>query len=204
MKKAALKKAKTKVVSKTKEAAKKTGEYVSKNPKTTAYIVIGAVAIYAGYKLFKAVKGAANVLSGDNVVSNIEVGNALNVNNSNLTITPNQALIHAKSLLDAMNWEGWVYIPIPRYTSGTDTDVIDQIFSNITSDDFKLIYQKFGKKHYNGTGSPQILEGVQDFIGIAEERDLVYWLRSELNSFFDRSLFNKVKAIVEGAGFTFV
>jgi len=193
----------SKVSKTTTEAAKKAGEYATSNPKTVLYVVVGGIAIYSIYKLIEAAKKTGDILSGDNVENNIEIGNALVVNPTNTTITSNQATIYANQLLEAMNWKGFIF-PV-GYQHGTDNDTIEAIFDKINAEDFKMIYQKFGKKHYNGFGSPDsnAIGGIESAIGIADLKDLVYWLNAELSSIFDRTLYKKVKTIVEQAGFIF-
>lgn len=190
-----------------KKIAKNTGKSISDNPKQAIYIVGGVLAIYLIYRAFKGIKSGADAVSdfftGDSIQNNIDVGNSVIPNPTQTTITNNQAILHASALLEAMNYSGWT---LWGYHHGTDEAVIEQIFDNINSEDFKAIYRAFGKKHYNGFGSSQdnIGGSIESAIGLSEERDLVYWLRAELNSFFDKGVFQKVKAIVEGAGFTFV
>ncbi|UOB18587.1 hypothetical protein [Abyssalbus ytuae] len=193
-----VKKTVSKAAEATKEVAKKTGEYASKNPKTTLYIVGGTITIIALYGLFKGLKKTGDTLSGENIDENIEIDAP--VNNSKTTISKQQAKQYASQLLIAFNWT----VPVFNY-QGTDTNVIKEIFKKINPEDFKLIYNEFGLKHYNGFGSPpeNIAGGIQDLTGIAKKRDLVYWLKSELNSILDATTYKLVKNIVEQAGFVF-
>lgn len=192
-----------KALDKGKEVAKKTGEFATNNPKSVLYIIGGAIAIYAIYKTAKGISKASSTISGEHIDNNIEVANELSIDESKLSINETEAVQIAAALLEAMNWYGYVF-PI-GFSHGTNTDVIKDVFERINAEDFKLIYLKFGKKDYNGVSSPNadVSGGIQDFIGLSEKRDLVYWLRSELNKTFDFIVFPKVKKIVEQAGFVF-
>lgn len=193
----------SKVKNKAKNALKKTGEFSVENPKKVLFIIGGAAALFITVKMIKGIYDTANTISGNNIDNEIDVLEGISIDHSKLSITDQEAIQFASALLEAMNWFGFVF-PI-GYTHGTDTDVIHSVFDRINSEDFKLIVKKFDKKDYDGVGSPDanLIGGVQDALGISEKRDLVYWLRAEINKTFDFILFDKVKSIVEEAGFIF-
>ncbi len=164
----------------------RTTEKAVNNPKKTMYLVGGLVALLVGYRIYKAFNPSI-----DDTVNNVGNGSI-----SNATISQNTAANYAQQLLDAMN--------VNRnsiFLSGTDEKVISDVFDKIkNSDDFRLLFKAFGNKHYNGQNSP--VEGLE-ILQTYQLRNLVYWLRSELNSFWDYSVYKKVKTVVEKAGFTF-
>ena len=82
---------------------------------------------------------------------------------------------------------------------------IKSIFGKINSEDFKMIYNAFGQRTYssiNGGTPSQSPIGLDNPIifGKNPDLDLVGWLQSELG-IADFVTKNKVKPIVEGAGF---
>lgn len=160
----------------------------NKSPKNTAYIVGSLLVIFAGYKAYKYLFKKPN-----DTIDNVGNGSI-----SNSTITKQEAINYAQQLLDAMN--------VGRnsiFFGGTDEQTISNVFDQIkNSDDFRLIYQAFGLKDYNGVSSPEFGDGIfQNYT----ERNLTYWLKSELGNFWswDKIIYNKVKLVVESAGFTF-
>ncbi|MFS4484225.1 hypothetical protein ACKGJY_14495 [Hyunsoonleella sp. 2307UL5-6] len=178
------------LVGKAKNTIKKTGEYVESNPKQTLYVVLGVVGLVLGYKIYKsASKGIDRVFNGDSDIDNQvdDVGG----NTSNATISNQAANNYAQQLLDAMNVKRPIY--------GTDTDTIDLVFDRLMNgDDYMKVYLAFGKKDYNGYNSPP--EGFWSNFDSYEKRDLNYWLQSELSSFFEPTLYNKVRTRVESTG----
>ncbi len=191
-----------KIVDTVRKTATKAGASVVKNPISLLYVGGGILAVIAAYKLAKWAKDASDTVSGDNIDNTIPV--RVIPDTSRTTITRNEARNFASQLLTAFNWKGFMLLPYPHYGEGTDNNVVKSIFDRINSEDFKVMYQEFDTKDYNGYSSPpsNIGGGIQDALGISEKRDLVYWLRSELD-FFDFSLKKRVKEIVEGAGFIF-
>lgn len=176
-----------KITSKGKAVAKKTGEYASKNPKTVLYVLLGIGVVYAGYKIVSAISNP-----GDQNLD-LQVGGTGGTT-SNATVTNQLAKNYAQQLLDAMNAKYPVY--------GTDNDTIEAVFDKLKNgDDFIKVYNAFGTKDYNGYNSPP--EGAWSWLDSYEKRNLVYWLKSELSSTFERTLYNKVKLRLESAGFTF-
>jgi len=175
------------MVEKAKNTAKKTGEYIENNPKQTLYVVLGIVGVVLGYKIYKsASKGVDKVFNGDTNIDN-EV-NDVGGKTSNATISNQAANNYAQQLLDAMNVKRPIY--------GTDTNTIDLVFDKLKNgDDYMKVYLAFGKKDYNGYNSPP--EGFWSNFDSYEKRDLNYWLKSELSSFFEPSVYKKVKQRVE-------
>lgn len=167
-----------------KEAAVKTGKVVT-NP---MFLKVAGIAVGA-YLLYKVFTGVSAKVTPD-PVNNVDI--VVTPDISKTTITTEQAKIYAQTLLEAMDIQPY----------GTDPDIILAVFQKINADDFKLIFNAFGMKNYNGTGSPPeswIFQQLDNY----QERNLVFWLRSELNSWLDATTYNLVKKIVEEADFIF-
>ncbi|SHJ45383.1 hypothetical protein [Aquimarina spongiae] len=184
-----------KAVSTVKKGLATAGGSIVRNPMTTVYVIGGAIAVYLLYKTFKGINSAGEAVGeffNPDFDNSVDVGP---INNSGATISIEQARIFANQLLGAMNYQnpffGW---------HGTDEDTILEVFKRITPADFRLIYNVFGQKDYNGVGSPP--DNVIGSIQISSPRDLVFWLNSEL-SFTDGEVYRVVKKIVNDAGFAF-
>ncbi|MFL0077020.1 hypothetical protein [Tenacibaculum maritimum] len=174
----------------TKKAIKETGSFIQKHKKELLYIG-GALAIgIIGYKLYKSTGSAlANAL--EDKVETVEV--EVVINNTNTTISKEQAQQFAKTLLDACDAMQPIY--------GTDEESIKEVFLKIkTEDDFKMIYEAFGMKNYNGNGSPPV--GIIRHLDNYAPRDLVYWLKKEIKP-SDGDVYTIVKERIESAGYTF-
>lgn len=178
-----------KTASSAKKGLEKTGKAIVSNPKTALYVLGGAIAIYVGYRIFKTLnKGFDNVLNPD-IDDTIDVGT---IDTSGATISNEQAFIFANQLLKAMNAKQPLW--------GTDEETILKIFKQISSQDFRVIYNVFGTKDYNGNNSPPT--GIFANIDSYEPHDLVYWLNSELSP-GDGEVYRLVKKTVNDAGFAF-
>lgn len=179
-----------KVAKKLSTTAQKTGKHISENPKTLIYVGLGVLGVVVVYKI---IKGTANkvdqVLNGDPDIDN-QV-NGVGGNTKNATISNQIAINLAQQLLDAMN------VKEPFY--GTDNDTIDLVFEKLKNgDDYMKVYLAFGKKDYNGYNSPP--QGFWSNFDSYEKRDLNYWLKSELSSLFDPTLYKKVRQRIESTG----
>ncbi len=192
------------IVKKSKETARKAGKAVVNNPKKSIYVGLGIVVLVGGYLVIRGfssgVKKGVNTITGENLDLNIDTN--IKPNPSKTTISREQARIFASQLLKAFNYRKQVWLT-PVY--GTDDDVVEEIFKKITPEDFKLIYNEFGTKDYVVHGSPQegIAGGILDFTGLSRKLDLVEWLKEEINSVTDRTLYNLIKSVVNQAGFAF-
>lgn len=185
---------------KTKEVAKKasdtatksinrTGDFVKKNPKTTLYVVGGLV---GGYLLYRVVKGLITTTSSvfdPDIDNQVDVGD---IDTSGATISIEQASIYAQQLLDAFNDKSPFW--------GTDEEKILEVFNRISPEDFRVIFNVFGNKDYNGYNSPP--DNIFANLDSYEPRNLVYWLSEELSP-NDGEVYTKVKQIVNDAGFAF-
>jgi hypothetical protein len=160
-----------------------TGTYIAENKKPLLYVG-GAVAIVVvGWtvvnKFKKAVKGKS-IRAGKFIEQNIDV--------KKLTITPQQAQNYAEQLFEAMNYD-W----------GTDKAQIRNVFQKINAEDFKLVFNAFGKRDYGTLGkfSPTAFERM---FGLYRSLDLVNWLNEDLD-FLDWKLRAEIRKVIEPAGF---
>lgn len=159
--------------------AKEVGKTISSNPVGALYVFGGLLALFVVYKIYKGINSA---FSGTTNPAGVN----LNLNVSNVTITPETARNLASQLLDAMN----------RY--GTDEDLISAVFDLLkTGDDFKLVVDAFGLQPYNGAGLPP--EGLPPALDGATPMNLVGWLSEELSRGDD--VYSKVKERFNTAGF---
>ncbi len=172
------------------KAVKSTGGFLAENKKELFYVVGAVVIGVVGYKIYKGVsKGVSSVFDEKSETVNVET----NINKSELTISKEQSQQFAKTLLDACN------AMQPFY--GTDEDSIKNVFVKLKSaDDFKMVYKEFGMKNYNGNNSPPSGWG-RHFDNYAP-RDLIYWLKSELDE-SDGEVYEIVKSRIESAGYRF-
>lgn len=170
---------------------KNTGNFIKENPKPIMYIGGSIVAVIVFVAVVKGVKGG--VSSFFNPGAN-NVGGKFNeqtIDKTKTSISEITASNYAESLFEAFN-----------YTWGTDKSVIQSVFSKINSEDFKLIYNAFGKRTYSDVngGSPSgKFYALDTYLGNVN-LDLVQWLNKELG-LGDTTLKNKIRTIVDGAGF---
>lgn len=166
------------------KAIKETGNFIKENPKPILWIggsiAVVVIAIAVVKKITKTVAGK-DVKGGK--------FNNQNIDETKTTISTQTANNYAELLYEASN-----------YQFGTDKSIIEEVFSKINSEDFKKVYNAFGQRSYaNGIsgGKPSSL---QIWLGDFEDLDLVGWLNNELG-FGDSALKNKIRPIVNGAGF---
>jgi len=160
----------------------KTGTFIGNNKKPLLYIggatILAVVAVAVVKRVNKQIKGT-NPLTGKLIIQNVD--------QNKLTITGQQARNYAESLYEAFN-----------YYWGTDKSIIENVFSKINSEDFKLIYNNFGVRSRDFDGKAP--SGLWKLLGQYENLNLVEWLNEELG-FLDGALKNKIRPIVDGAGF---
>jgi len=170
---------------------KNISEFISKNKKPFL-IIGGSIAVVGiGIVLVKSAKsGISNFFNpGSKTVGGKFIEQQ--IDETKLKISKEVAKNYAEQLFEAFNY---------RY--GTDKKIIDSIFSKINSEDFKLIYNNFGKRSYSSlnTGSPSDKWYALDtYIG-SKDVDLMQWLNSELDV-FDFALKAKIRKVVEPLGF---
>lgn len=173
------------------ETLSKTGNFIVENKKPLIYLVGAVVVVGIGYSLVKGVSGGIGSFfnPGKNTIGG--KFNEQEVDQQKTTITQLAAKNYAESLFEAFN-----------YSYGTDLSIIKNIFSKINSEDFKMIYNAFGKRTYsklNGGSPSDKFYAPDTYIGNTN-LDLMGWLNAELG-FLDVITKKKVKPVVEGAGF---
>jgi hypothetical protein len=162
------------------------GTYIGNNKKPLLYIGGAIAVVIVGFTIVKRVKGAFTpaVISGGKFVEQ-------EVNPQIVKISNATAKNYAETLFEAFN-----------YTWGTDKGSISQVFDKINSEDFKLVYNQFGKRSYstiNG-GTPSGKWWSPDTLGGSTELDLISWINAELG-WGDSALREKIRKVVEPAGF---
>lgn len=164
----------------------KTGDYISANKKPLLYVGGAIAVVVIGYAVVKRLKGG---LTGQNIIKGKFVDQQIDANKT--SISEITAKNYAESMFEAFN-----------YTWGTDKSVLNEIFSQITPEDFKMIYNAYGKRSYsdlNG-GTPSGAWFAPDTWLGSRELDLIQWINKELG-FGDGALKNKIRAVVQPAGF---
>ena len=168
------------------KAIKETGNFIKENPKPILWIG-GSIAVVV--IAIAVVKSFTKKITGKGIKAGVY--SEQTIDNTKTTISVSTAKNYAENLFRAFN-----------YTWGTDKGVIENVFNNINSEDFKMIYNAFGTRSYSqlngGTPSGNWL-APDTWIG-NEDIDLISWLNAELG-FGDSALKNKIRPIVNGAGF---
>lgn len=180
----------SKIVDKAKIGLEKTGEAVKKNK--TLLLIVGGVAVYSIYKIVSNTTSAVDDIFNPDIDNEVE---GTGGSTQGASISNQQATNYAQQLLDAMNYNPcWICY-------GTDEEKILAVFQRLkNTGDFIKVYNAFGKKDYNGYNSPP--DGILANLDSYEPRNLVYWLKSELEP-KDGDVYDIVKERVELAGFTF-
>lgn len=161
-------------------------DFIKKNKNEIIVISSLLVGVYAIKKL----KNSLNDVFNEKYES---IPIDLKINQKKLTITKEQAQQFSQQILDACNAKKPFY--------GTDTQTIKKIFLKLkTPEDFKLLFEVFGEKKYNGYNSPPT--NIFKYLDSYEPRNLVYWLKSELSP-SDGEVYDIVKKVVKSAQWEF-
>lgn len=160
----------------------KTGDFIGNNKKPLLYIGGAIAVVVIGYSVVKRLKGGLTgqaIKGGKFIIQDID--------ETKTTISDTQAKNYAENLLQAFN-----------YTFGTDKGIIDNVFSRLNPEDFKKVYNAYGKRSYSGLtgGTPSPLT----YLWNTENLDLIAWLNAELG-LGDGALKTKIRKVVEPAGF---
>ncbi len=160
----------------------KTGDFIANNKKPLLYVGGAIAVVVIGYAVVKRLKGG---IAGESIVGSKFIEQ--DVDETKTTITDAQAKNYAENLLQAFN-----------YTFGTDKGVIESVFSKLHPEDFKKVYNAFGKRSYSALtgGTPSPLT----YLWNSENLDLISWLNYELGV-GDGALKTKIRKVVEPAGF---
>lgn len=165
------------------QATSKTGEFIVTNKKPLLYIG-GAIAVtILAVAVVRRLKGkieGRDISKGKFVEQDIDL--------TKTTISVQTAKNYAEILFEAFNYD-W----------GTDKSQVESVFSRIKPEDFKLVYNAYGKRDYGTlTGlSPTWAERAG---GLYRSLDLVQWINEELE-IGDSALREKIRKVVEPAGF---
>lgn len=172
-------------VKKSIEKVNEFGGFAAKNK--NAFLILGGLTLsyFMIRQVRKSFSSIGDALKSDDVDF---IKPKINPSSSNLTITSDEAVNLAKTLLDAFN------------DGGTDEEKVEAVFKKLqTGDDFKLVFNAFGlrKRIFGGTPTNYITKKT------AEAYDLIYWLKAEIGTFWNPTLYNIIKERVESAGLIF-
>ena len=160
------------------------GTFIGNNKKPLLYIGGAIAVVVVGVALVKRFTGA---IEGKDIKGG--KFNIQDIDEAKSTISNATAKNYAELLYEASN-----------YQFGTDKSIIESVFSKINSEDFKKVYNAFGKRSYSNGISGGKPSQLQIWLGDYEDLDLIGWLNNELG-FGDSALKNKIRPIIEGAGF---
>ena len=165
------------------KATSNTGEFIANNKKPLLYIGGAIAVVVIGFAIVRRIKGkieGRDISKGKFVEQDIDL--------TKTTISVQTAKNYAEILFEAFNYD-W----------GTDKSQVESVFSRIKPEDFKLIYNAYGKRDYGTlTGlSPTWAERAG---GLYRSLDLVQWINEELE-IGDSALREKIRKVVEQAGF---
>jgi hypothetical protein len=159
------------------------GTYIGNNKKPLLYVGGAIAVVVIGVAIVKKIKGkveGGNIKGGKFIKQNIDLNKT--------TISVQTAENYAEILFEAFNYD-W----------GTDKGQIESVFNKIKSEDFKLIYNAYGKRDY-GTLSGLSPTWAERVGGLYRSLDLVQWINEELE-YGDSALREKIRKVVEPAGF---
>lgn len=158
------------------------GTFIGNNKKPLLYIGGAIAVVVLGVAFVKKLKGS---FSGEGLQGGKFIEQ--DVDETKTTISDAQAKNYAENLFQAFN-----------YTFGTDKGVIENVFSKLNPEDFKKVYNAYGKRSYSALtgGTPSPLT----YWFNMENIDLISWLNYELG-FGDSALKGKIRKVVEPAGF---
>ena len=172
---------------------KATGEILANNKKPILIIGASIAVVFIGISIVRGVsKGFGSIFDVGGKFKGSGDFTQQPVDSTRLTISQTMAKNFAEQLYEAMRYGGPIY--------GTDKAAIEAVFNKLNSEDFKMVYNAFGRRSYSHTGvTPSKIEV---FLGFYSDLDLVQWLVNELDG-FDSALKNKIRPIITNAGFAF-
>lgn len=171
------------------EKLAKTGTFISNNKKPLLYVGGAVVLVILGYTIVSRTKKGITSLftdksKGETPFEDVEV------DDTKVTISDSVANAYANQLYGAMA------------NAGTDEDVIYAIMQKLQKkDDFRKVYNKFGKRSYVGKltgGSPTALD---KWLGNYDDFDLIQWFNEEVG-YSNYPTYSLIRKVVNNAGFS--
>ncbi len=168
----------------------KTGDFIKENKKPILWIGGAVIVAVIGVAIAKrASKGIESLFTDKSIKENPFTN--LEVDQTQVTISDSVANAYANQLYGAMK------------NGGTQEDVIYQILQKLQNpNDFRKVYNAFGKKSYVGSfvgGSPTKLDS---YIGNYDNFDLIEWFKNEVG-YSNYPTYSLIKKTVNKAGLAF-
>ncbi|MGE5944603.1 MAG: hypothetical protein ACM31G_09715 [Flavobacteriales bacterium] len=163
-----------KAATEVKDAAEKTGKYVSNNPKTALYIVLGVIGVVVVYKV---VKGIGNFDLTETHKADLDE----DINYSQSKLNDAQALGIAEQLYAIMSTVG--------KSNTKEKEAILAALKGLNVNDFIKVVDAFGSRQYSLTwgnvGDPWT----------SDKHHLLTWLGNELDAEYQQKLQSRIPGL---------
>jgi hypothetical protein len=160
----------------------KAGDFISNNKKPLLYIGGAIVIVAVGYSLVKKVQGGIGSVFKDKTVGAKDFI-SVSVDTKKSTISDAEANNYANQLFNAM--DGF----------GTNSNAIYTVLNKLQNkDDFRKVYNAFGKKSYYIDGSPTASAYIFGYSNL----DLIEWLDKEVG-YSNLLTYNLIKKTIKNA-----
>lgn len=168
-----------------------TGEFIRNNKKSLLYVGGSILVVVVAYTIVKKISlgigGGISDIFKDKTKRETAFIEA-EVDKTKTTITDAVANNYANQLYNAMDG------------TGTDEDTIYAVLQKLQKkDDFRKVYNAFGRKSYFFEGSPSLLD---TFAFGYNDLDLIEWFRKEVG-WSSPLTYNLITKTVKNAGFAF-
>lgn len=162
------------------------GNFIQENKKPLMYVGGAIALVIVGYSIVSRLKGGIS-----NIFTNKTTGASefkpIEINSKNVTISDSLANTYANQLFNAMK------------DAGTNEDLIYKVLEKLQKkDDFRKVYNAFGKRNYLGTGET----GFAGYVTGDAKLDLVEWLDAEVG-YLNLPTYLLIKKTVTNAGLAF-
>jgi hypothetical protein len=162
------------------------GTFIQENKKPLLYVGGAIVVVIVGYSIVSRLKGGISSVFTNKTTGASEF-KPIEIDSTNVTITDSLANTYANQLFNAMK------------DGGTDEDLIYVVLQKLQKkDDFRKVYNAFGKRSYLGFGET----GYAGYVTGDANLDLVEWLNEEVG-ILNLPTYNLVKKTVSNAGLAF-
>lgn len=170
------------------ESLNKTGAFIKTNQKPILYVGGAIIVVVTAVAIIKKIqRGIGSAFNNPTIKATPFV--SIDVDNSKTTVSDAVANSYANQLYNAMK------------ITGTDENAIYAVLKKLQkSDDFRKVYNAFGKRSYANTPvSGTSPDSIDTTLGWFDDLDLVEWMNKEV-SILNYPTYSLIKKTVKNAG----